>query len=96
MITICINDALSGDQFISGATLAEAARKAVQAREGTITAQDVTPLGGTHYHIVNREIDPEGFWTAQLTHSMNDNENWGWGETEAAALAHAHPEVDEA
>lgn len=95
MITICITDINSGEEFVAGATLAEAARKAVEDREGAITAFDVTPQGGTHYHTVNREADPEGFWTAMLSHSMTDNESWGWGVTEAEALAHACPAADE-
>ncbi|MEM6726856.1 MAG: hypothetical protein AAF618_00025 [Pseudomonadota bacterium] len=89
MTIICISDVHSGEEFISGASLAIAAKKAVEARVGEVKASQVTPKGGTHYHIVDRELEPEQFWLAQLSHSMTDDELFGWGDTEEEARAHA-------
>lgn len=89
MTIICITDIYEGAEFITGTTLADAAQKATEARVGKVTAIDVTPIGGTHYHIIYRDVDPEAFWLAQLAHTMSDNENFGWGETEKEAMGHA-------
>lgn len=89
MTIICITDVYRGDEFTIGNTLADAAQKATEARVGKVSAIDVTPIGGTHYHIIYRDVDPEAFWLAQLTHTMSDNENYGWGETEKEAKEHA-------
>lgn len=97
MTIICIHHVTNGAEFVSGCTLADAAQKALEARVGVgaVTAVSVIPLGGTHSHAIYRDIDPEGFWLAQLAHNMTDNEYYGWGATEAEALAHARPELDE-
>ena len=90
MTIICITHIYDGDEFIIGTNLADAAQKATEARVGKVTVSDVTPMGGTHYHISGRDAEPEDFWTAQLSHTMSDNEEWGWGETEAEARKHIH------
>lgn len=89
MTIICITDVYEGEEFTTGNTLADAAQKVTEARIGTVTAIDVTPIGGTHYHIIYRDVDPEAFWLAQLAHTMSDNEDFGWGETEEEAKEHA-------
>ncbi len=89
MTTICITDVYEGEDFSIGSTLADVAQKATEDRAGKVTAIDVTPIGGTHCHIIYRDVDPEDFWLAQLAHTMSDNENFGWGETEKEAKEHA-------
>ena len=90
MTIICITDIYESEEFTNGTTLADAAQKATEARVGKVTAIDVTPIGGTHYHTVYRDVDPRAFWLAQLAHTMSDNENYGWGATEAEAREHAN------
>ncbi len=89
MTTICITDVYEGEDFSIGSTLADVAQKATEDRAGKVTASYVTPIGGTHYHVIYRDVDPEAFWLAQLAHTMSDNENFGWGETEKEAKEHA-------
>ena len=87
--TICTTGTGREPEFFTGDTLAAAAQEAAENRAGPITALDVTPIGGTHYHTVNRDQEPEKYWLAQLAHTMTDNEEYGWGETRAGARAHA-------
>ena len=90
MTIICITDTHQGEEFTSGTSLADAARKATEVRVGTVTAIDVTPIGGTHYHTIYRDVDPKVFWLAQLAHTMSDIEDFGWGATEAEAREHVN------
>lgn len=89
MIIICITDVHGREEFIAGNTLAEAAQKAVEDRVGNVTDIEVIPRGGTLRHIVLRDVDPEGFWLAHLSHSMSDNEEYGWGHSEQEAKEQA-------
>lgn len=89
MTIICINDIHESSEFFAGETLSRAAQSATEARVGEVTATEVVPVGGTHYHVRSRDADPEGFWLAQLAHSLSDGEDFGWGETEAEARSHA-------
>ncbi len=91
MTIICITDIHGGEEFLAADTLADAARQATEARVGTVSATDVIPIGGTHSHVIRRDEDPEGFWLAQLAHSLSDNENFGWGADRAEAAANALP-----
>lgn len=99
-ITICISETdISGDfdyEFFTGSDLVEAIQSALRGRGvlHKVTATSVIPLGGTHYHEISRDGDPDAFWKAQLTHDMLDNEDYGWGATEAEARTHATPEIE--
>lgn len=90
MTIICINDIHESIEFFAGETLSQTAQSATEARMGEVTATEVVPVGGTHHcHVRSRDADPEGFWLAQLAHSLSDGEDFGWGETEAEARSHA-------
>lgn len=94
--TICIaNATISSIEMHEGATLAEAAQKALASRGIDGTADSIIPAGGTHYHRIYRAIDPDGFWSAQLTYALTDDEEWGHGATAGEAIAMATPEADE-
>lgn len=93
MTIICITDIHGGEEFLAADTLADAARQATEARVGTVSAIDVIPIGGTHSHVIRRDEDPQGFWLAQLAHTLSDNENFGWGADRAEAAANALPQA---
>ena len=76
------------EDFIAGASIADAAQKAAEERAGRITAATVTPKGGTHYHTISR-ADAEAFWLAQLAHTIGDNEAFGYGHTSLEAKENA-------
>ena len=56
---ICVTHTGGSVDYVTGSTLANAAQEATEGRVGEVTANDVTPIGGTHYHTVDRHNDPE-------------------------------------
>ncbi|MDO5621896.1 MAG: hypothetical protein Q4G24_10545 [Paracoccus sp. (in: a-proteobacteria)] len=90
---ICIAAANATTEMHEGADLVQAIQAALVARDITVTATEVLPLGGTRY--IRRETDPEDFWAAQMDHAIGDNDEWGYGASVDEAMAMAQPEIDE-
>lgn len=92
---ICVKHSVdTTTEMFEGATLAAAAEKFFAARGVEVTADYVQPQGGTNYHIVYRDVNPDEFWMAQLSYAMGDDEEWGYGATAAEAAKMASPEYE--